>query len=91
MSWVIALGGGLALGAASLLGLWWTVQLGLRAASPALWFAASALLRLGMLLAGLSHALSSGWLNLALMFGGILIARSWVTHRTLREPAPPCA
>ncbi len=49
---MMALVAGLLLGAMFFGGLWWTVQRGLAARQPALWFGASMLLRSAIVLAG---------------------------------------
>ena len=83
--------GGL-LGTIFFAGLWWTIRSALAAANPALWFAASLLLRMGLILVGFYVVAGEGWQALALCLLGFLIARIAVTRlirpaiKTLHAP-----
>lgn len=72
----LALLAGLALGAIFFGGLWWTVQKGVCAQQPALWFAASMVARTGIALAGLYFAAGGDWHRLLLCVLGFSIARA---------------
>lgn len=73
---------GLLLGALFFGGLWWTVQKGLAAKQPALWFGLSFLLRTGIVLAGFYFVAGPDWKRLLLCLTGFIIARLIVTRLT---------
>lgn len=66
---------GMLLGALFFGGLWWTVQKGLSAKQPALWFGASMLLRTGIVLAGFYFVAGTDWKRMLLCLLGFIIAR----------------
>ncbi len=76
--------GGL-LGAVFFAGLWWTVKKGLATKNPALWFAGSLVLRMGLILAGFYLISTDGWQGLTLCVLGFLTSRAVVMRCT---PAP---
>jgi len=71
---------GLALGAFFFGGLWWTIRRGAASPRPALWFLGSALLRMGMALAGFYFVGGGVWQRLLACLVGFLIARLLVTR-----------
>jgi len=75
---------GCALGAFFFGGLWWTVRRGLAAPNPALWIFPSALLRLGVVLAGFYAVAGGDWRRLVACLVGFLLARQ-ITVRLTRE------
>jgi len=82
-----ALLAGLLLGAIFFGGLWWTVQKGVSARQPALWFVPSFLLRTGITLAGFYFVSGAGWTNpdwkrLLVCLSGFIIARIIITRLT---------
>lgn len=79
------LGGG-ALGAIFFGGLWWTVRKGMASSRAALWFFASLLLRMGIVLAGFYFVAGAHWERLVACLLGFLVARLIVT-RLARAPA----
>jgi F1F0 ATPase subunit 2 len=82
---------GVILGAIFFGGLWWTVRYGLISLHPALWFALSTLVRMGVIFAGLYWATRSGLFNLLVCLLGIFIARVTVTclaHSTPHDSTP---
>ena len=71
-------------------GLWWTVRKGLLSKQPALWFVASLLLRMSIVLAGLYFVAQGRWLRLLLCLFGFVIARlvvKWLTRENQALPA----
>ncbi len=76
----LAFGGGLVLGTAFHLGLWWTVRCGLDAKRSALWFPASLLLRMGGTLAGFYLIGAGRWERYMACLAGFLVARMLVTR-----------
>ena len=77
-----ALGAGVVLGTVCFGGLWWTVNRGLTAATPAVWFGLSALLRMGIAVCGLYFFARLGLPSLIASLCGLLIARGAVKHLT---------
>ncbi|HUW75561.1 MAG TPA: ATP synthase subunit I [Gallionella sp.] len=73
---------GLLLGALFFGGLWWTVQKGLSARQPALWFGFSMLLRTGTVLAGFYLVSGADWKRLLLCLLGFIVARFIVIRLT---------
>ena len=73
---------GMLLGAVFFGGLWWTVQKGVSARQPALWFGASLLLRTGIVLAGFYFVSGAEWKRLLLCLFGFIIARIVVVRLT---------
>lgn len=79
---------GAALGALFFGGLWWTVQRGVASATPARLFLGSAVLRMGLTLAGFYFAAGGQMDRLLLCTLGFLIARALVTRLT--KPSALC-
>lgn len=77
-----ALAAGMFLGILFFGGLWWTVQRGLTAANPAIWFGLSSLLRMAIILAALYYIARSGWPSLLVCLCGLLVARVVVARLT---------
>jgi F1F0 ATPase subunit 2 len=73
---------GVALGALFFGGLWWTLQRGVSAARPALWFLASLLSRLGVTMLGFYLVGAGDWRRLSLCLIGFMMARALVTRLT---------
>jgi F1F0 ATPase subunit 2 len=61
-------------------GLWWTVQKGLTAKNPALWFFGSTLLRVSLVLGGFYLIARDDWRALLVGLLGFVIARMTVTR-----------
>jgi F1F0 ATPase subunit 2 len=83
-------GGGL-LGLFFFGGLWWTVQKGISAAQPGLWFSASLLVRTGVVLTGFYLVGNDHWQRMLLCLVGFSIARPIVGRltRTLGQAVSP--
>jgi len=81
---LLALLAGGALGAFFFGGLWWTVRRGLAANQPALWMLSSALLRVGVALAGFYGVAGGDWRRLVACLIGFVVARQ-ITLRLTRE------
>ena len=73
---------GLLLGVGFFGGLWWTVQKGLTAKNPALWFFGSTLLRVSLVLGGFYLIARDDWRALLVGLLGFVIARMAVTRFT---------
>jgi F1F0 ATPase subunit 2 len=73
---------GMAMGAAFFWGLWWTVRRGLASPRPALWFATSLVVRMAIMVGGLSLFLDDHWPRLLVFLAGFTIARFAVTWLT---------
>jgi F1F0 ATPase subunit 2 len=73
---------GVALGVIFFGGLWWTVRKGTGARRPALWFAASLLLRTGIVLAGFYFLGRGDWMRMAACLVGFIAARLLVMRLT---------
>ena len=69
-------------------GLWWTVQHGVNARRPALWFSGSLLLRMSISLVGFYALSARGWQALLLGILGFIIARAAVTRLSAHAEAP---
>jgi F1F0 ATPase subunit 2 len=82
---VVSLIAGILLGAIFFGGLWWTVQKGLTAGQPALWFGASLLLRSAIVLAGFYFVAGPDWKRLLLCLLGFIIARLIVIRLTAKR------
>ena len=63
-------------------GLWYTVRRGLTARQPALWFLASLLVRMSLVLGGFYLVGHSDWRRLAACLAGFVIARFIVLRQT---------
>lgn len=79
---VMALLAGVLLGGVFFGGLWWTVQRGVRAQQPALWFGASLLLRATIALGGFYLVAGADWKRLLLCLLGFVVARFIVMRVT---------
>ncbi len=79
---VMVLLAGMLLGALFFGGLWWTVQKGLSARQPALWFGASMLLRTAVVLAGFYFVAGPDWKRLLMCLLGFIVARLIVIRLT---------
>ena len=77
---VMVLLAGMLLGAIFFGGLWWTVQKGLSAKQPALWFGASMLLRSAIVLGGFYFVAGADWKRLLLCLFGFILARLIMTR-----------
>ena len=71
---------GMLLGALFFGGLWWTVQKGVAARQPALWFGISMLLRTGIVLAGFYFVGGGDWKRLLLCLLGFIVVRFVITR-----------
>jgi F1F0 ATPase subunit 2 len=85
-----SLSAGLLLGGVFFGGLWWTVNRGLTARQPALWFILSLVLRLGITLAGFYFVAGSDWRRLLVCLTGFVIARQIVTRATRDRGGAAC-
>jgi F1F0 ATPase subunit 2 len=81
----LALVAGLLLGAVFFGGLWWTVRKGVFSQSPAIWFLASRLLRMSIVLAGFYFVGRGDWRRLLTCLLGFTIAR-FIVMRLTRTP-----
>jgi len=77
---------GMALGGLFFAGLWWTVRLGVTSRRPGLWFIASLLLRMNVVLAGLWLIGHGNWRRLLVCLLGFGLAR--VIVMILVRPLP---
>jgi F1F0 ATPase subunit 2 len=75
----LAFSGGLVLGTAFHLGLWWTVVCGLAAKRSALWFPVSLLLRMGVTVVGFYLIGAGHWERFLACLAGFLVAQILVT------------
>jgi F1F0 ATPase subunit 2 len=73
---------GMLLGALFFGGLWWTVQKGISARQPALWFVASLLLRTVIVLAGFYFVAAADWKRMLLCLLGFVFARFVIIRLT---------
>jgi F1F0 ATPase subunit 2 len=73
---------GLVLGALFFGGLWWTVQQGLTAKRPALWFMSSMVVRAGITVGGFYIVGNHDFRRLLVCLAGFIIARLIVTRMT---------
>lgn len=79
---------GAVLGVVFFAGLWWTVQRGMRSPRPALWFLVSAIVRIGVTLAGFYVVGAGQWQRFAACLAGFLVARvaiTWMTRSSKPE------
>jgi F1F0 ATPase subunit 2 len=82
LAWMAGVGlGGIFFG-----GLWWTVRKGSSSPRPALWFLGSALLRMGIALAGFYLVAGPDWQRLLVCLLGFIMSRMVVT-RLIRPAA----
>jgi F1F0 ATPase subunit 2 len=75
MTWILALVAGVLIGLFFFGGLWWTIQKGLNAKNPALWFLGSALVRTAVAIAGFYWISGGGWERLLACLLGFVAAR----------------
>jgi F1F0 ATPase subunit 2 len=87
----LALVAGLGLGVIFFGGLWWTVRKGMFTKSPALWFLASLLLRMGIVLAGFYSVGRGDWQRLVVCLLGFVIARFLVLRLTRTRIETPAS
>lgn len=80
---------GMVLGALFFGGLWWTVRRGLASPRPALWFASSLLLRLGIVLTGFYVVGGTDWRRMVACLAGFLLMRILVLRFTRPVGARP--
>ena len=85
---VLALLGGVLLGAMFFGGLWWTVRKGVSAKQPALLFLGSLLLRTGVALAGFYFIGRDHWERLLVCLLGFVMARLFATRFTRAAEKP---
>lgn len=72
---ILPLLAGVLLGAFFFGGLWWTVQKGLSAQNPALWFLGSMLVRTGVTLVGFYLVSDGRWERMVACLLGFVVAR----------------
>ncbi|MEP6496292.1 MAG: ATP synthase subunit I [bacterium] len=75
----LACAAGAGLGVLFFGGLWWTVRKAVSSPLPALWFAGSLLVRMGVVLTGLYLVSSGDWKRLAACLAGFVAARTAMT------------
>lgn len=82
--WILALYGmaGIALGVFFYGGLWWTIQRGIAAKQPALWFLGSLVLRMGVTLGGFYFIAVRGLIPVLVALACFFLARLLVTYAT---------
>jgi F1F0 ATPase subunit 2 len=85
---VLALLGGVLLGAVFFGGLWWTVRKGVSSKQPALLFIGSLLLRTGIALAGFYFIGRGHWERLLVCLIGFVVARLFVMRFTRAAEKP---
>ena len=88
LSLLLALIGGVLLGAIFFGGLWWTVRKGVSSEQPVLWFLGSLLLRTGIALAGFAFFARGHWQRLLACLLGFIAARLIVTHLAQKGEKP---
>ena len=81
----VTLAAGLTLGVFFFGGLWWTVIKGLESPQPALWFLASMVLRMAVLLTGFAMVGRDDWRRWLTCLLGTVVARA-VVKRLTRPP-----
>jgi F1F0 ATPase subunit 2 len=79
---VMAFIAGIVLGTVFFGGLWLTVKKAVAAASPALWFLASSLIRTGIVLTGFYYVTNGDWQRLVICLLGFIAARFMVIRLT---------
>ncbi|MDF1589234.1 MAG: ATP synthase subunit I [Gammaproteobacteria bacterium] len=77
---VLSLLAGSVLGLMFFGGLWWTIRKAIAADNPALWFFASALLRLSIALTGFYFIMDGDWHRLLAALFGFVIVRMILTR-----------
>lgn len=73
---------GAALGVVFFGGLWWTVRKGVSSKQPALWFFASLVVRMTVVLSGFLMIGRGHWQRLLACLAGFILARLFVTWKT---------
>jgi F1F0 ATPase subunit 2 len=79
---VLALLGGVSLGAIFFGGLWWTVRRGVSSKQPAAWFFGSLMFRTAIALAGFYFVMHGDWRRLVASLCGFILARLCVIRLT---------
>jgi|WetSurMetagenome_2_1015567.scaffolds.fasta_scaffold22383_1 F1F0 ATPase subunit 2 len=74
---------GAALGGVFFVSLWWTARRGAASSWPALWFFASLLLRMALVLSGFYVVGAGDWRRMLTCLAGFVIARTMLTRRIL--------
>ncbi len=78
---ILALLAGIVLGLFFFGGLWWTIQKGLVAKTPALWFLVSYVLRMSLVVSGFLWIARNGeWQHLSMALLGFIMARVMMTR-----------
>ncbi|WP_343222576.1 ATP synthase subunit I [Prosthecobacter sp.] len=88
LSMMLSFAAGLLLGAVFFGGLWWTIRKGLSSPRPALLFLGSAVLRMGIVVAGFYFISNGQWQRLLACMAGFIIARlvvTWLTRGKRKE------
>ncbi len=90
--WMLALLGGSFLGVFFFGGLWWTIQKGLTARNPALWFLGSLLVRTAVVLVGFYFVAGGELGRMLACLAGFLLGRLIVTQlKRNKGPSPESA
>jgi F1F0 ATPase subunit 2 len=89
MNELLALAAGAALGLIFFGGLWWTVRRAAASPAPALWFFASLMLRMSVVLWGFHVAGGGHWQRMLAALLGFSVARVVVARWTRPPPAGP--
>ena len=87
LTWILSLLAGALLGAFFFGGLWWTIQKGLTAKNPGLWFLGSILVRTGVTLAGFYFVSGGQWQRMLACLLGFVASR-FVVMRLKRAKEP---
>jgi F1F0 ATPase subunit 2 len=77
---------GVGLGAMFFGGLWWTLRRAMASQQPALWFAASLLLRMSLTLVGFYFVSAGHWQRILACLLGFAISRVAITRLTRPRP-----
>jgi len=89
---IFAWAAGVGLGAFFFGGLWWTLRRGMSSKRPALWFFASLLVRMSILLSGMFFVAGGHWERMVVSLVGCIMARQllmWLTPSLRRESTRP--
>jgi F1F0 ATPase subunit 2 len=79
-SLIVSLIVGMALGVFFFGGLWWTVRKTTTSTNPALWFFASVMLRMAVVVSGFYLVMADDWRRLCLALLGFIIARMIIAN-----------